>query len=291
MPDLGTFHIKRSRHQVHYIYVHHSIVSTHMIYRQGAFDNFDSILCVGPHHKEEIRATEDLYSLKPKILVKVGYGNLDSILLSTDSPDDSAEGNTTVAAEGKRILIAPSWGENGLLESHGAELAEVLLGAGHHVIVRPHMMTIRQRPKLLNSLRERFASYPEFHLELGLSFQGTVGQADIMISDWSGAALEFAFGLERPVIFIDVPRKINNPDYQKIPCVPVEVMLRSDLGEVVSPDRLSDVPAIVDRLCQNPGLWQDRIRELRSRWIYNIRTSGKVAADYIAETAENAQTA
>ena len=81
MPDIGTFHIKRSRHQVHYIYVHHSMVSTHMIYRQGAFDNFDSILCVGPHHKEEIRATEELYRLNPKILIEAGYGNLDSLLL------------------------------------------------------------------------------------------------------------------------------------------------------------------------------------------------------------------
>ena len=63
MPDLGTFHIKRSRHHVHYAYVHHSMISTHMAYRRGAFDDFDAILCVGPHHSEEIRATEKLDGL------------------------------------------------------------------------------------------------------------------------------------------------------------------------------------------------------------------------------------
>ena len=46
MPDLETFHIKRSKYPVHYIYLHHSIVSTHMIYRRGAFDGFDTVFCV-----------------------------------------------------------------------------------------------------------------------------------------------------------------------------------------------------------------------------------------------------
>src|SRR5690606_13279690 len=80
MPDLQTFHIKRSPHPVHYCYVHHSIVSTHMVYRPEAFDHFDSILCVGPHHIEEIRTREALFSLNAKTLVESGYGRLDKIL-------------------------------------------------------------------------------------------------------------------------------------------------------------------------------------------------------------------
>ncbi|MNG16310.1 hypothetical protein D3C84_1002110 [compost metagenome] len=50
--------------------------------------------------------------------------------------------------------------------------------------------------------------------------------SDIMLSDWSGAALEFAFGLERPVIFADVPRKVLNPDYTQIGLEPLEVQIR-----------------------------------------------------------------
>jgi len=151
-------------------------------------------------------------------------------------------------------------------------------------------MTMRHHSKLLTGLRERFASCPGFHLELELTSQGTVQGADIMISDWSGAALEYAFGMERPVLFVDVPRKVNNTEYEKIPHVPIEVKLRTEIGEVVSPDRLSDVPELVDRLCQNTEAWKERIRGLRSRWIYNVGTSGKVAAAYIAEVAESAGT-
>ena len=48
MPDLQSFHIKRSRWRVHYVYVYHSLVSTHMIYRAGAFDHYDTVFCAGP---------------------------------------------------------------------------------------------------------------------------------------------------------------------------------------------------------------------------------------------------
>ena len=59
MPDLQTFHIKRSKvYPVHYVYIFHSMFSTHSYLRKGALDNYDTIFCVGDHHEKEIRATE-----------------------------------------------------------------------------------------------------------------------------------------------------------------------------------------------------------------------------------------
>ena len=46
----------------------------------GAFDDYDSVLCAGPHHVDEIRATEKIGSLPSKQLVEYGYPRLDSIL-------------------------------------------------------------------------------------------------------------------------------------------------------------------------------------------------------------------
>ena len=59
MPDLGTFYLKRSVHPVHYVYLFHNMVSSHMTFKPGAFDHFDTIFCVGPHHIDEIRKTEN----------------------------------------------------------------------------------------------------------------------------------------------------------------------------------------------------------------------------------------
>ena len=283
MPDLETFHIKRSKYPVHYIYLHHSIVSTHMIYRRGAFDGFDTVFCVGPHHLAEIRETEALYGLKPKALAEHGYGRLDSIIAAAKASPTPEEG------PGRRILIAPSWGPHGLLESCGARLVEILLAAGHRVTVRPHPMTRRHSPKLLDSLDARFASHPRFAYEEDLASQDSLHASHLMISDWSGAALEYAFGLKRPVLFVDVPRKANNPEYTRLSAEPIEVFIREEIGAVITPDRLDQTPRLVDALCAQAGAFAERAVALRSRWIYNLGKSGEVGAAYIAAMPEAAQ--
>ena len=108
MPDLNQFQIKRSRFSVHYVYVQHSLVSLHMIYRKGAFDHFDTVFCSGDHHIAEIRAMESKYKLPRKNLVKHGYGRLDSILSERARRRRSSADRPAVK---KHVLIAPSLGE------------------------------------------------------------------------------------------------------------------------------------------------------------------------------------
>lgn len=280
MPDLGNYHIKRSKHPVLYLYVYHSIVSTHMAYREGAFDQYDQIICVGPHHKSEIRAYEALHSLKPKTLLDGGYVILDSIIR------EACDERCTRVTGTTHVLVAPSWGKNGLIESCGVQLVDILLGAGFRVTVRPHSMTIRQKHPALSILKERFDFNSNFCLDIGLASQGTVSDADLMISDWSGAALEYALGLGKPVIFVDVPKKINNPNYEEIANQPIEIMLRAKIGEVISPSNLSEIPCAVDRLCEESNVVREKISELRSDWVYNIGSAAEATAGHIVRAAD-----
>ena len=282
MPDLETFHIKRSRQSVHYVYVNHSMVSTHMIYRPEAFDNFDSMLCVGPHHLKEIRARENLYGLKKKFLIEHGYGRLDSIISSM-----SASGHPKPAPSQSRrtVLIAPSWGDNALMETCGAQLVQILLAAGHRVIARPHSMTLRHTPSVVSQLVKQFQDHPSFSMDMDMGSEKSLLESDIIVSDWSGAALEYAFGIERPVLYIDVPKKVNSPDFERLDCPPIEDQIRSQIGAVLSPDRLEEAPGIVDKLSSEPEAFRARIQELRAQWVYNIGASGTVGADYIASLA------
>ena len=139
MPDLNQFQVKLSKHTVHYVYIQHSLNSLHMAYRKGAFDYFDTVFCAGPHHIMEINAMEDYYNLPRKQIVKHGYGRLDSIT-EEESKRNRAK---RLSARTKRILIAPSWGENAAIESG---VAEVLIGKlieqNFHVTLRPHPQTL-----------------------------------------------------------------------------------------------------------------------------------------------------
>ena len=63
-------------------------------------------------------------------------------------------------------------------------------------------------------------------------------------------------------------------------------MLRSEIGDVIPTDRLPDIPATVERLCENPEIWPVRMRELRELGIYNVGNSAEVMAAHITRVAE-----
>ena len=276
MPDLQTFHIKRSPYPVKYVYLHHSLVSTHMIYRFEAFDHFDSILCVGRHHLAEIKARETLYNLPCKELVQHGYGKLDALLASNKLGPRKLHPNDSI-----QVLIAPSWGENGLLELFANEVIESLLKVNCDIILRPHPRTFHLKPDLKASLLDSFGNNKNFQLDLDLNSFDAFYNSDIMISDWSGAALEFSFGLERPVIFVDVPKKILNSKYQELEIEPLEAHIRDQIGIVLPTKDISNIGEIAKKLGKSKNDWQAKIAEARNYWVYNIERSGVVAAKFL----------
>ena len=273
MPDLNTFHIKRSPQVGNYVYLHHSLVSSHMIYRPGAFDHFDTIFCAGPHHVAEMRAIETQRGQRQKVLVEHGYGRLDT-LLSTAS----------TLAPGKvrpTVLIAPSWGPQGLLERHADQLLSALADTAWNVIVRPHPQTVRMAPEAMAQIRHWCAMSGNISLELSVVGHDSLQRADVMVSDWSGAALEFAFGFQRPVLFIDTPRKINNPDYEQIDLLPLEVGLRQQIGQVLPPDSLSDITTWLGALNEQRHAYRETIAQARTHSVYHLGSSGPVAAEWL----------
>ncbi len=264
MPDLDNFQVKRSMNNVHYIYVQHSLCSLHMIYRHQAFDNYDTICAAGPHHVSEIRKIEAKYNLPPKNVVEIGYSRLDSLLKTAKK---CPEFHLLKKNRNKTVLVAPSWGPKGLIESGlGKSLVQQLLDLGHEVVLRPHPQTIRFSNSKVNEIRKQHQDNSLFSFECSVAGQESLHRSDIMVSDWSGVALEYAFALKKPVIFCDVPKKVNNPNYRDIDNDPIEVLLRDNIGVIwdgLSPLKKSvehciqksknDLSLIADRYCFNMG--------------------------------------
>ena len=279
MPDLDTYYIKRSKtFPVNYIYLFHSMNSTHMEFQKGAFDRFDTIFCVGQHQIQEIRATEQLYNLKQKKLVECGYGLLDKLLKSR--PSHSQE-NFLSKNNKKKILIAPSWGKQNLLETVGIDLVKILLDAGYHVTVRPHPMTIKKSPKLIKQIKEKFEKNPDFLLDTNTSSFEQLFSSYALITDWSGIGHEYAFVCERPVIYVDVPKKARNKKYDKIGFVPLEISIRSKIGEIISIQNLGSIPERIEFLYGHITDFQSKIKKIRDDTVFNIGKSGEFAANEI----------
>jgi len=278
MPDLHQYQAKRSKHKIHYVYVQHSLVSLHMIYRKGAFDYYDTIFCAGPHHVKEIRAMESKYNLPPKILVEHGYSRLDNILVEAKKrPKKETSTHTT-----KHALIAPSWGPECIIESGIAEkIVDQLLGQDCQVTLRPHPQTIKLASNKVEAIINKYGSHPLFTYESNVAGQESLHNSNIMISDWSGAALDYSFGLNKPVLFMDVPKKVNNPDYKDIGIEPFESFIRGIIGNIITPEKtdFSLSECLMD------------IRKYDSnRHVFNLGKADKTGASYIYGLATQLET-
>jgi hypothetical protein len=286
MPDLNTFHIKRSRYRVHFAHLLHSMVSTHMIYRKGAFDHFDSVLCTGPHQAEEIRQWERLNGLPEKQLFEHGYCPLDLIMEAAARHPGPPLGDGPLS-----ILVAPSWGPEGLLEAWGERVVGILLDAGHRVHVRPHPRTRQLASTVLDDLDARFRDHPSFRLDEDTTDPEPLLDSNVLVSDWSGVALEYAFALERPVLFIDVPRKVNNPDYTRLSTIPLEVDIREKVGAVLAPERMAEAPRLVKELVDSSDIIGERAGALRRKWVFNVGAGGRRGAEIILRILDQRRSA
>ncbi len=280
MPDLENMHIKRSylRKDIEYIYVPHGMDSLNLTMRTGSLNNYDTVFCVGPHQKEEIEKTEQAYTLRHKNLVEWGYGLLDE--MRREYAVAKHEQHTM-----KRVLIAPSWQEGNIMESCLQAILQQLKGAKLDVIVRPHPQQVRHYPEQMAQLQEQYSG-TNIVIQTDFASNATVFEADLMITDWSAIAYEYAYTTLKPVLFVNTPMKIMNPEYQRIDTVPINVMLRDEIGRTIETDRLEYIlPTIMDML-SHTSEYESAIEAFVSMYVYNLGRSDEIAAKYILKNLQ-----
>lgn len=282
-PDLDKFYIKRSivKKDMEYVYVPHDMMSMHMGFREGALDAFDTIFCTGPHIVREVRATEKVYGLPEKKLVEFGYPFADKLIAAGE-----AERATHITGSRKEILIAPSWQEDNLLDSCIDQLINGLFCDGYHITVRPHPEYVKRYGARMQAIVDRYAHMvgDGLSFELDFTVNKSVYSSDLLITDWSGIALEFCFATRRPALFVNTAIKCMNPNWKKIDCVPTEISLRDVVGVSVDKDRLDECRSIVEDLLARADEYDVKIGKVLSEHIYNQGHAGETGADYLLKS-------
>ncbi|WP_420643495.1 CDP-glycerol glycerophosphotransferase family protein [Candidatus Leptofilum sp.] len=276
MPDLNLFHIRRSIFNPHHVFIFHSLCSAHMGLRANALAHFDAVFCNGPYHVDEIRKLEAIYEQKPKTLVEVGYYRLEKIAKAHQEHRASKPEKPKPL-----VLIAPSWQLNNILEACGQELVAALLQGEFEVVFRPHPMTIYKKPELLRELRKQFGNNDNFRLDTKTVSEKYLHEADVMICDWSGVAMEYALGTERPVLFIDLPPKVHNPEFERVGLEPLESSIRQQIGKVIAPEQVGQATAVVQEFLAERKKYEAAITRARAENIFHFGDSPRVSADYI----------
>jgi YidC/Oxa1 family membrane protein insertase len=273
MPDLGALHVARPAQTTRCVYVFHSLISVHRGYRADAFDHYDDFFCAGGHHVQELTRRFEMLGRPCPRLHEVGYYKLDRVHRCFQNYKKECTDRPT-------ILIAPSWHSGNLLEATGLAMAEALLAADFRVVVRPHpaffASVYPQGMALVAEVSKRFASHPNFVLDRSMNSEKYFHEADLLITDWSGSAFEYALGTERPVLFVDTPPKVRNGSWEKFGIVPFEVAMRDKLGQTMQVEQAGQTAALAREMLGQAQAYRESLVALRQREIFHFGRSAEV---------------
>lgn len=281
MPDLQNYHIKRSyiRKDIEYIYIPHGMDSLNLTMREASMNHYDTVFVTGKHQKEECEKTNKVYNLDKRKIFEWGYSLLD------DMTNDYNKNKKTNSKE-KTVLIAPSWQKDNIIDLCLEEILDNVKGEDYKIIVRPHPQHVRHMKEKFDQLKEEYKKYSNIEIQTDFSSNSTVFDADIMITDWSGIAYEYAFTTKKPVIFIDTPMKIMNPEYKKIDVEPFNIWARNYLGKVVKLDETSSIDKVIKDMLKSSKKYNKEIEKLEKDYVYNLGISGEKGAEYIIDVVQ-----
>ena len=171
------------------------------------------------------------------------------------------------------FLIAPTWGDNCIINNGKViKVMDHIKSLGHNIILRPHPITVRDSSDIINKIISRYENYSNFTYQPSTDNNQTLMESDVLVSDWSGVAFEFAFGLKKPVLFVDTLRKIRNIDYDRIGIESFEFYAREIVGEFFNTDKiytLNNMNTVNDNQI--------------TKSIFSLGKSADVACEYISK--------
>ena len=282
MPDLQNFHIKRSyiRKDIEYVYVPHAMDSLNMTMRNQSMNHYDTVFVTGKHQREEADRTNEIYGLKNRKIFNWGYSLLDDMI-------DEYNKSKKKESKQKTVLIAPSWQKDNIIDLCLEEVLNNIKGEDYKVIVRPHPQHVRHMKEKFEQLKEEYKKYPNIEIQTDFSSNNTVFDADVMITDWSGIAYEYAFTTKKPVIFINTPMKVMNPDYQNIGVEPFNIWARDCLGKSLDLKDIKDIDKVIKDMLKNSKKYYKDIDKFTNEYVYNLGNSAEKGAEYIIKLVQD----
>ncbi|MBE6859486.1 MAG: membrane protein insertase YidC [Ruminococcus sp.] len=278
-PDLEKYHLKRSRvnKNIEYVYTFHGMGSTALTLRKGALDWYDTVFAVGIDSVNEIRDAEELYKTPKKRIVETGYPLIGELIEKYESTEHKKN-------ERPRILIAPSWQPDNIIDSCIDDILAELAETDYEIIVRPHPQQVRHQPEKFEIMTEKFKDNKNIEIQTDFSSNNPIMESDILITDWSDISWEFAFVTKRPVLFINTPMKVMNTEWEKIKTKPINITLRDVIGVSLETDETDKIKSTISEMLANSDKYREVITDTLNEHVFNVTKSGKLCGAYIVKS-------
>ena len=256
LTDLGNHEIKRSKNCKSYVYLFHSLVSTHKGYTHKAFENYDVILSNGEYQKKELEICEKLFNFKKKKIFNTGYLYLENLFKSTIHNKNNSDE--------KKVLVALSWNKSSknLFDNHAEDIIKKLLDKKFDTILRTHPETLKRSNKTLKNIKKNFKKFNNFELNTDLTNLKPMNDSSLLITDNGGMALEYYITQKKPVLYINYSEKIHNEFFEKIKLNTVEDEFKKNIGTSIQVDQLDHLESFIKKTKENFHQNKEKINTL-----------------------------
>ncbi len=271
-PGVDVLQIRRSPGVRRYAHVVHALGDIHT-YKLYSFDYYDAVLCSGAAQARSLRALERIRGTAAKALPLVGCPYLDGLVERAKTLSGEPEKNT--------VIVAPTWGRNGMLTRCGSLVPRLLAEAGLHVILRPHPQSFISDKDVISAVEKDLAKFPNVEWDRNPDGFATLSRASVMVSDVSGVIFDFAFVFLRPVITIGDGPLRDGFEAWEIPHPAWETAAMDELGRRIRPGDEASVAQAVRALMEDDGSRRERILALREENAVNFGRAGEAVADEI----------
>ncbi len=269
---LDVLQIKRSKHVREYINIIHSPTDKSNT-KTYSFDHFDKVILSGHEQEKVIRQLESLRGSKRKNLPICGCLYYDYLM------EEFRRRPHTV---GKSILVAPSWGKNGLLSKFGMKLIQPLIDSGEEIIIRPHPQSLTVEEDMLEELKIETSKYTNVFWDLTADNFDSMMRSKVLISDVSGIIYDFAFIFEKPVITAEFTFDRLGTEANDITGTPWDHKVLEDIGYRMGEDEISTISDLVDRVVQDNSKVAN-IRKIRERDVVNFGDCADIVVENVIE--------
>lgn len=280
-PGLDVYQWKRSRNVDYYVHVPHTVDDL-AGYRMFGLDFYDAVLTSGRNQVSLIHKMEELRpNIKQKEIVTVGSVPLDNLKRRFDEEACRVERGD---AKTPTVLLAPSWGESGMLTRFGDKMLSALSKTDFNIIIRPHPQTVVSEQKILQPLMEKFSNekYPNLEWNFDNDNFNALNKSDILITDFSGIIFDFACVFDKPLIY--TKQAFNtlpyDADWLSEPMWSFRVV--DKIGIELKEENLSDIENVIKTALESKNL-QDGRDQVRSECWENVGHSAEKIVDYLEE--------
>lgn len=281
-PGLDVYQWKRSKNVGWYVHTFHA-VDEGTGYRMFGMDYYDAVLLTGAFQERYIRKLEELRGLPQKELVVAGSTYMDALKekLEKKQREEETQGEEVSGKTGeKTILLAPSWGESGILSKYGAKILRALIATEYRIIVRPHPQSLISEKAVLEPLWKEFPDSDNLKWNYDNDNFEVLRKADVMITDFSGIIFDYALVFGKPIIYADTSFDSAPYDAAWIdePLWRFEVL--KELGAPLKEEDFPEMKKLIDTLLQ--GGQGDAAREkVRNEAWQCIGESANKTVDYM----------